>query len=192
MSTTSRSLVLGLALLAAGIVIYRYSAGFGDDREPQLNLNPVYTATALQARTYNEHGQLEYQLSADESSYYIRHRLFHFVRPVLNEYRFRDNGRVEVWSISADEGSVIINDKAHLKGRVVLRPLFDHPQLSEAATGSLDYDFNTKLFSTPDEVKLTGPSWSDTGSNFQADFNDSQITFKGGANVIYYPSATSR
>ena len=179
MSVTLRSFILSLLLIIAAAIFYRWSAMQQTvPREEILERYPSFTAVGFSGDNFDADGRLIHHVEAQSVVYYKNRGLLNMVKPHGIYYNYgskKDYRQAEPWQLSANQGRVVLNQEAELKGEVKLKALFANSPISNADTSYLHFDMQKNLITTPEKVRISGPNFVNYGHGLRADMNDKKV-----------------
>lgn len=191
MATSVKSMVIAVAVLAAGVLCYRYTQNQLVQDTGDQSIEKFYTATGFSARMFDQNGTKVRELFADAAAYGDKSRVATFEKPVIRTFRVNKKGQTEVWNLSGDTGEARSGDFADLHRNVELHPEFQGSALKNATTDNLHYDFHDNTVSSPDKTAINGHGWTNSGTDFKIDLNTDLMTYKGNVNATYFPSKSA-
>ena len=179
MGVTLRSFILSVALIVIAAIVYQLSnkRQLMDEAEI-MERYPTFTATNFSGDNFDKTGKLIHHLEAQTVIFYQNRDLLLLSKPDGIYYNYgskKDYRQAEPWQLSANQGRVVLNQEAELKGEVKLKALFANSPISNADTSYLHFDMQKNLITTPEKVRISGPNFVNYGHGLRADMNDKKV-----------------
>ncbi len=176
MGVTLRSFILAFLMVTAAAFLYRLSGmQSGPSNEELLQHYPTFTAVHISGDNYDADGRLRHHVEADEAVYYKNRDLLTMSKPRGIYYSYPAEG-TEQWYLSADSGSLVLNQEAELSGHVLLQPLFPDSPITRAETSYLHFDVQQNLITTDEKITISGPNFANEGTGLKADLTNRLVT----------------
>ena len=177
-----------LTIIVTGLYTYQqWDQWFTPAKPPMARLDqPDMIALSVQQVSYNEHGERQYQLSAESMLQYLTTDRNLMIRPDITFYR----EQVASWTTSSSEAvSDSSGETLHLTGNVLIRQRsVDQGATLETQTLLL---YPERSYATTDDkviIRQQGIYIEATG--LDADLNDNRLILRTNVTSIYEPEDT--
>lgn len=156
----------------------------GSQETPQQKRAPTLVASGIQARSFDDNGELRYQLSAQHLTRSADGERTNLTQPDLTV-----KGNDRVWTIDADQGEVAgSGNEITFSGNVHAHG--DGQQPLSLDTSTLHYYPDRKTVSAPDSVVITHPSGTTRAGSLEADLAAGTLQLRGQVETRYEAPAS--
>lgn len=185
MGVTFRSFILSFILIVAAAILYQLSGHVDQTADDSvLQQYPSFIAEDFKGDNFDRDGRLIHHIEAKDVTFFKNRSLLLMSEPsgIYYNYEKRADGvhdefdrNPEAWHLSADQGQMVLDDEAELTGNVLLKPLFDSRELTDARTPYLHFDLKQNVISTDESVHISGPNFVNYGTGLRADLNEKKV-----------------
>lgn len=208
MSVTLRSIIIAVCLMIAAAFLYRISNLQGQMSTEEIQARfPTFEATGFEGRVFDKDGLIKYNIASEQVLYYQERGLIEMQKPVGQYFDHNapikegdtihgqsqapDNAHASVpfhhWEIEAEQGYMIHNQEAVLKGNVKIIPSSQEVKIQQILTPYMFYDLVANTISSKEEIIIKGEQFTDQGRDYLLDLNAKTFVIKDKPHAVYYP-----
>lgn len=190
MGVTLRSIIIAAMLTVLAALLYHFSNLKGRlSNEEISNLYPSFIAKGLKAELYDQAGHITHSMTTDELIYHENKKLLKVTGIDGVFYDKNTDGTAnQGWNLKAQEGVMVYDNYADLRGNVTVSPLDKNTsEIKQVSTNSVHFDIKNKILSSKQQLSIEGTKFTNTGSNYEIDLNKKTIVIKDKPHVVYNP-----
>lgn len=190
--------IFSISIIICAYIFYHWVSI--DDNKPEeefVESIPSYLAQSIKTTTYNKMGLAYRELSAQNVQYYEYLTTSYLTLPNVTYFPQLDPNKntsknisinqdeLEMWTISADFGTVNIGDNIILRSNVLGHSTKRDAIITDIRTDYLEYDLNTQEIKTDKTISLFSNSLYNTCNSLSGNIQTQYFVLKDNCHATY-------
>ncbi|MDN4502018.1 LPS export ABC transporter periplasmic protein LptC [Alteromonadaceae bacterium BrNp21-10] len=164
---------LSIIVLFVIVIALNFNSWFADEKplstkQTEEVWRPNYQAKAMRSTLYNENGDINHQVFAEQMEHY---QLLGFTLFQQPQYTIFSGEEKSPWKISASEGTLYDDNRLHLEKNVVIMSMDKNGFIQTINTEFVEIDLTAKTLASDQIVTIKGSEFAIQGNGFTANLD---------------------